>query len=189
MRNNNTLKITTMALGIAMNFIGGLIAISLKLPIYFDSLGTVITAFAFGPVAGIITGIISYIINWLVFDPCALYFIPAQILIGLISGILYKRGYFKKSKLVPLAIIIITIPVAFVSAMIAAYVFGGVTSAGSTLIVALLGSNGVSMVLGVFVTQIFTDLLDKIILVYIALAIIKALPQDIKLKFKNLNIN
>ena len=30
MRNNNTLKITIMALAIALNFIGGLIAISLK---------------------------------------------------------------------------------------------------------------------------------------------------------------
>ena len=42
MRNNNTLKITIMALAIALNFIGGLIAISLKLPIYFDSIGTVL---------------------------------------------------------------------------------------------------------------------------------------------------
>ena len=38
MRNNNTLKITIMALAIALNFVGGLIAILLNLPIYLIQL-------------------------------------------------------------------------------------------------------------------------------------------------------
>ena len=74
------------------------------------------------------------------------------------------------------------IPVSFVSACIAAYVFGGVTSAGSAIIVGILGNNGVSMVLGVFVTQIITDLLDKILIVYLVLAAIKVIPREIKNK-------
>ena len=38
------------------------------------------------------------------------------------------------------------------------------------------------MVLGVFVTQIVTDLLDKIVIVYLVLAAIKVMPRDIKNK-------
>ena len=98
MRNNNTLKITIMALAIALNFIGGLIAISLKLPIYFDSIGTVLVGFLFGVVPAILTGVVSYIVNYITFDPCALYFIPAQIIIALCSGIFYRRGLFNVRK-------------------------------------------------------------------------------------------
>ena len=184
MRNNNTLKITIMALAIALNFIGGLIAISLKLPIYFDSIGTVLVGFLFGVVPAILTGVVSYIVNYITFDPCALYFIPAQIIIALCSGIFYRRGLFNGKKSI-LGIILMAIPVSFVSACIAAYVFGGVTSAiiaGSAIIVGILGNNGISMVLGVFLTQIVTDLLDKILIVYLVLAAIKVIPRDIKNK-------
>ena len=181
MRNNNTLKITIMALAIALNFIGGLIAISLKLPIYFDSIGTVLVGFLFGVVPAILTGVVSYIVNYRTFDPCALYFIPAQIIIALCSGIFYRRGLFNGKKSI-LGIILMAIPVSFVSACIAAYVFGGVTSAGSAIIVGILGNNGISMVLGVFLTQIVTDLLDKILIVYLVLAAIKVIPRDIKNK-------
>lgn len=41
-------------------------------------------------------------------------------------------------------------------------------------IVGILGNNGISMVLGVFLTQIVTDLLDKILIVYLVLAAIKS---------------
>lgn len=181
MKKNNTLKVTMMALAIALNFIGGLIAITLKLPIYFDSIGTVLIGFLFGPLAAVITGVVSYIVNYITFDPCALYFIPAQIVVALCSGTFYKKGLFNGKKSI-IAIILMAIPVSFVSACIAAYVFGGVTSAGSSIIVGILGSNGVSMVLGVFVTQIVTDLLDKIVIVYMVLAAIKVMPKDIKRK-------
>ena len=69
----------------------------------------------------------------------------------------YKKGLFNGKKSI-LGIILMAIPVSFVSACIAAYVFGGVTTAGSAVIVGILGNNGVSMFLGVFVTQIVTDL-------------------------------
>ena len=39
------------------------------------------------------------------------------------------------------------------------------------------------MVLGVFVTQIVTDLLDKIVIVYLVLAAIKVMPRNYKLSF------
>lgn len=181
MKKNNTLKITMMALAIALNFVGGLIAISLKLPIYGDSIGTVLIGFLFGPAAAVITGIVSYIVNYITFDPCALYFIPAQIIVGLCSGIFYKKGLFTGKKSI-LGIIFMAIPVSLVSACIAAYVFGGVTTAGSAIIVGILGNNGVSMVLGVFVTQIVTDLLDKIFIVYLVLAAMKVIPKEIKRK-------
>ena len=181
MRNNNTLKITIMALAIALNFVGGLIAISLKLPIYFDSIGTVLVGFLFGPMAALLTGVVSYIVNYITFDPCALYFIPAQIIVALCSGMFYKKGLFNGKKSI-LGIILMAIPVSFVSVCIAAYVFVGVTTAGSAVIVGILGNNGVSMVLGVFVTQIVTDLLDKIVIVYLVLAAIKVMPRDIKNK-------
>ena len=107
---------------------------------------------------------------------CLILLIPAQIIVALCSGMFYKKGLFNGKKSI-LGIILMAIPVSFVSACIAAYVFGGVTTAGSAVIVGILGNNGVSMV-GALVTQIVTDLLDKIVIVYLVLAAIKVMPRD-----------
>ncbi len=45
-----------MALCIALNVVGANIALMLKLPLYLDSMGTVLAAAVFGPVGGLLTG-------------------------------------------------------------------------------------------------------------------------------------
>ena len=101
MKRNNTKKLVLISLCIGINVIGALIAVTLKLPIFLDTIGTFLIAFLFGPIAGIITGILSYLITTMTFDPYALYFIPSQITVGLLAGIIYKKGGFKKKAIMP----------------------------------------------------------------------------------------
>lgn len=42
MRSSKSLKLTIMGIGIALNIIGAFIALNLRLPIYLDSIGTII---------------------------------------------------------------------------------------------------------------------------------------------------
>ena len=63
MKRNNTKKLVLISLCIGINVIGALIAVTLKLPIFLDTIGTFLIAFLFGPIAGIITGILSYLIT------------------------------------------------------------------------------------------------------------------------------
>ena len=59
MKKNNTSKLVLISLCVGVNVIGALIAVALKLPIFLDTIGTFIVAFLFGPMAGVITGILS----------------------------------------------------------------------------------------------------------------------------------
>ncbi|MGL5086869.1 MAG: ECF transporter S component [Clostridium sp.] len=184
MRENKTFKITLMAMCVGFNIIGVFVALTLKLPIYFDTIGTFISAFLFGPIGGMITGIGSAVINGLTIDSFSLPFMPVQIVTGCLAGYLYKKGIFK-GKLIPLGLIIVSVSSAIVGAIIAAYLFGGITSAGSSIIVVYLKEAGMNTVTSVFVTQILTDLLDKVVVVSIAMYAIKLIPVSIKRKYLN----
>ena len=179
-KNNNT-RIIFMGLAIAINLIGGFIALSLKLPIYIDTIGTILVSILLGPISGAIVGGLSSIVNGITFDPISFYFIPVQLVFGISTGLLFKGGNFKGVKSI-LSIIVVTLLSSVTAAVIASFVFGGVTSSGSSIIVAILKNSGISIITSVFSTQIFTDLLDKAISFGAVFTIIKMLPLNIKSK-------
>lgn len=179
MKKNNTFKITAMALAVVINIVGAFIATTLKLPVFIDTIGTFLSAFLFGPLSGMLTGFTSSVINGVTFDPYSLYFMPVQIIIGLMAGICYKRGLFK-GKSILLGTVIVTIIGSIVSSFIAAFVFGGITSSGTSFVVMYLKETGINIVTSVFSTQILFDLLDKAIVVSLVLTLMKALPNEMK---------
>ena len=65
-----------MSIAVVINIVGAFIATTLKLPIFIDTIGTFLSAFLFGPVGGMLTGMVTSLINGLTFDPYSLYFIP-----------------------------------------------------------------------------------------------------------------
>ena len=86
MNTNRTLKLTTLALCGVINILGGTIALLLRLPVYLDSIGTVLAAALFGPAAGLVPGLISGLISGMTSDIYAFYYIPVQLVIGLVAG-------------------------------------------------------------------------------------------------------
>ena len=179
MKRSNTFKITIMSIAVVINIVGAFIATTLKLPIFIDTIGTFLSAFLFGPVGGMLTGMVTSLINGLTFDPYSLYFIPVQAIIGLMTGICYKKNLFK-GKFLILGIIITTVMGSIVASLISAFVFGGITSSGTSFIVMYLKEAGVNIVTSVFSTQILFDLIDMGITVLLVLTILKALPANIK---------
>lgn len=155
-------KITFMALCVAINSVSAWLAVVLKLPVYLDSIGTIMAGFSFGPAFGILTGIISAFANS-IGDPIAIYFMPTQIVVGLTSGIftfLKRDDFMSKLYLTPT----MSIPVAISSALIATYLFGTVTTAGSSYIVqALRAVMDLPDFVIVFIIQLITDYADKLI--------------------------
>ena len=180
MNRNNTNKTVLIALCICINIVGALISVSFKLPIFLDTIGTFTIGFLFGPIAGIITGILSYLITTITFDPYAIYFIPSQIVVGALSGYLYGKGAFKSKVKIVLSSIIIAISAATVAAIASAYVFGGITSSGNSIMVVYLNNLGLGLVPSVFITQILTEIADKLLIVFLVLNIIKVLPRGFK---------
>lgn len=155
-------KITFMALCIAINSVSAWFAVVLKLPVYLDSIGTIMAGFSFGPAFGILTGIISAFANS-IGDPIAIYFMPTQIVVGFTAGyfkFLKRDDIVSKLYLAPA----MSLPAAISSALIATYLFGTVTTAGSSYIVqalrAIMDISDFAIVLGV---QIITDYADKLL--------------------------
>lgn len=155
-------KITFMALCIAINSVSAWLAVVLKLPVYLDSIGTIMAGFSFGPAFGILTGIISAFANS-IGDPIAIYFMPTQIVVGFTAGyfkFLKRDDIVSKLYLAPA----MSLPAAVSSALIATYLFGTVTTAGSSYIVqalrAIMDISDFAIVLGV---QIITDYADKLL--------------------------
>ena len=86
MKKINVYSICFVALAAVLNIVGGTIALLLRLPIYLDSLGTMLTAALMGPLYGMIPGILSGVLSGCINDPYAFYYIPVQMIIGLITG-------------------------------------------------------------------------------------------------------
>ena len=157
-----------------INIIGGNLALVLRLPIYLDSIGTFLASALLGPVGGVLAGVVSGVISGITTDIYSLYFIPVQIVTGVAAGILFRTTLLKKWNIF-LGAFCVSIAGTIISACITAYVFGGVTSSGSSILVTLL-----NMVASAFVVQIVTDYADRLISIAIVVAVLAVLSNSMK---------
>lgn len=172
-------KMVLVGFGIALNIVGAFIALNLRLPIYMDSIGTIMIAYLLGPKYAVLTGLSGSIVSGISFDIYSLYFAPVQISTGLISGWVFQTNLIKGRK-IPLGVLLFALPTSFVSAVISAAVFGGITSSGSSYIVQVLSAINVPTVVSVFIVQVITDYIDKYIAVLLVIATAKLLPHSMK---------
>jgi len=99
-RDLTTAVLTLVPVAIAINIAVGSIAVALRLPIYLDSIGTVLVGALAGPWAGALTGILSNLI-WSILPipggagPTAAFFAPVAGVIGLMAGFWASRGVFQ----------------------------------------------------------------------------------------------
>lgn len=183
MKHLNTLNITVIALAAVINVVGGQLALVLKLPIYLDMMGTLLVALLLGPIYGMIPGLISGILLGVTMDVYALYFLPVQLITGFVAGCMFKTKWMTRGRGL-LGTWAITLPGTLVSATIAAFLFGGFTSSGSSVIVLLLRNLGFHEIASVFMVQVVTDYLDRIISITLVFFLVKALPNTLVKKIK-----
>ena len=170
MKNKSKIyKQCLLAFGVMLNIVGAMIAVQLKLPIYIDSIGTIFIGIFLGSKYGMLTGLLSSVVNGMTFDIYSLYYMPVQLLLGALSGTLLKFQLFTKKRLL-LAALWVAIPASLIGSIITAFVFGGITSSGTTYVIALLHQSGLSLTMSCFIVQVFTDYVDKLVvlaLIYI----------------------
>ncbi|MDD6195316.1 ECF transporter S component [[Clostridium] aminophilum] len=165
-------EICLIALAICINYAGGQLALLLRLPIYLDSMGTILIACIYGPVTGLLTPLISGMLMALTGDIYSLYFAPVGMILGLTAGIVLRNNSSFGWKLV-LSAFLITIPGTIVSSVINAVLFGGITSSGSTVLVQALSHTPLGLTGSIFAVQILTDFLDRVISLYAVMAVLR----------------
>jgi energy-coupling factor transport system substrate-specific component len=184
----STLTIALIAIAIVLNIALGQVVSLLKLPIFLDSIGTVLVALLAGPWAGALTGLLTNLIWGLISDPSAAAFAPVALVIGLVAGLCAKYGLFRKWWQAILSGVIITVALSIIAIPIRVYMFGGVTGSGADFIVAYLLATGKDLFSAVLITVITDNLIDKVVTALLAWAIVKGLPRRFSTRFSRASL-
>ena len=177
--NTNIRKLTIIALAVAVNIAGSKIALALSLPIFLDSIGTMLSAIVVGPVAGLATALVGGLINGALGDIYSIYFAPSGMLMGLIAGLLFHNKKIPKPSVI-WRCALVTVPASAVSALIETILFDGITSAVvTTLIIQTLSKTSMKLFGSAFLTQAVTDYVDKFIAIVLMLVLVKRLPYEL----------
>ena len=177
------LRLTAAAFCIVLNMAGAYLALLFRLPVYLDSLGTVLAGALMGPWYGLAAGLGSGILTGITSDIYALYFAPVGMITGVMSGLLHRAGLMKGWKMAA-GVVLLTLPGTLVSSCISAFLFGGVTSSGSSLLVQILHHMGWNLTASVFAVQILTDLADRLISAVFTAAGMSCLGSELRRRLK-----
>ncbi len=182
-------RMTSMALvlipvGIAINYVGKSLAQSVGLPLYLDSIGTILTAAIAGPWVGAIAGALTNVVYGLTVRPTAIPFGIVNGAVGIVAGYLAIYGWFNKVWKAALSGVLLAVIGSVISAPITVYLFGGITGSGSSAVTAYFLATGHKILSAVLRTEFLVSPLDKAISAVIAYFIIKSLPERFKVHFQ-----
>mgnify|MGYP002798266184 FL=1 len=173
------LQMCFLALAAVLNIAGANIALLLRIPLYLDTLGTFLSAMLFGPFYGMIPGLLSGLLTGFTTDIYSLFYLPVQLVTALAAGFLFYEKSFKTGKyLILLYAVAVTVPGTIVSASITAFLFGGITSSGSSILVQLLHHTGLNLTASVFCVQLLTDYLDRAVMLCLSVLVLGVLPTS-----------
>ena len=166
-----------VAFCIALNLTALQITAALQLPLYLDSIGTILVAVLVGPWSAIICGSTANLLAAAFGRPSMIFFIPVVAVIGAFTGFLAKKGWFRKWYLVVIGGLLQGVLAAIVSAPISAYLFGGVMMAGTDFLVLYFRSVGNNLLNSVIYQGLASDPVDKLVSFLIVFFLTKNLPQ------------
>ncbi|MEK6755547.1 MAG: hypothetical protein AABZ02_05275, partial [Bacteroidota bacterium] len=166
-----------VAFCIALNLTVGQITALLKIPIYLDSIGTVLVAVLVGPWSAVICGSFANLLASAFGHPSMMFFIPVVVVIGAFTGYLARRGWFRRWYLVVPGGILQGVLAAIVSAPISAYLFSGMMMAGTDFLVIYFRSMGNTLLNSVFYQGLASDPVDKLVTYLLVFFLTRSLPR------------
>ncbi|MCZ7536074.1 MAG: ECF transporter S component [Acidimicrobiia bacterium] len=155
-------------IGVTINIVGGLIVNLLHLPVYLDTIGTVLVAVLAGPWVGATTGAASNIILGLVVRPTLLPYTITTVTVGLVAGYMAKAGFFQRFWKVVVVGIVLVFAATFTVAPTTAIFFGGATGGGADIIRGTILATGEKLMAAMFRAEFLLQPVDKITVVVIA---------------------
>lgn len=176
----STAALVLIPAAVGINYIGKLFAGVLKLPLWLDSIGTILASMLAGPIIGAIAGAINNIIYGLTVDPISFVYGISSLFIGLVAGMMAYKGWiasWTKAVVVGLAVGLTAV---VVSTPINVAFWGGQTGNlwGDALFATVMANTG-SVWLASFLDELVVDLPDKVITVLISYAIFRGLPKNL----------
>ena len=174
----STATMTLIPAAVGINYVAKAFAEGLKLPVWLGTLGTFLASMLAGPVAGAISGFINNVIYGLTLSPVSTVYAITSIGIGIAVGVLHVKGWFSSAKKVFVSAIIIAIVSAVISTPLNVIFWGGQTGIpwGDSIFAAMI-ANHIPVWISSFTDEFILDILDKVVVAYLAFFIYRQLPQ------------
>ena len=186
-----SLNFTTAALvlipaAIGINYLGKLFAGLLKLPLWLDSIGTVLASMLAGPIIGAIAGIVNNIIYGFTADPISFVYAITSAVIGLVVGIMAYKGWIANVGKALVLGLVVGLIAAIVSTPLNIMFWGGQTGNiwGDALFASMMAQD-MPLWFASFADSIVVDVPDKMATVLISFLLFKGLPKNLTLMYDN----
>ncbi|WPF66982.1 MULTISPECIES: ECF transporter S component [unclassified Corynebacterium] len=169
--------ISLIPVALVLNIVVGEIVGSVGIPLYLDSLGTVLVAALAGPLVGLATGTLSSVV-WGLINPAALPFAAASALVGGLAGwLLNNKKVVRTWWATALSGALVGIICGMIAAPVAAFVYGGTAGVGTGALVSAFRAMGNSLLGSVTLQSFISDPLDKILVFLLVRQAVMALPK------------
>src|SRR5699024_367298 len=179
------LKLSTAAIvlipaAIGINYLGKLFAGLLKLPLWLDSIGTVLAAMLAGPIIGAASGIINNLIYGVTVDPISTVYAITGGVIGLVVGMMAYKGWIATIKKANVIGLVVGFVAAIVSTPLVIIFWGGQSgNVCGDAFYAYLISMDLPVWIASFGDSIVVDVPDKVATVIISYLIFRGLPNTL----------
>ncbi len=175
----NAFEAGLIAFGAALNVSIGYLVSIIKLPLYLDSIGTILISVLCGWKFGVVAGLSALVIFTLTAVPTFIAYAGSVIVIAVGSAVLARVGFLKSVKATILGGLLIGLAASAASVPVTTFLYGGVSLAGSDAITTLFKATGMPVWKSVLLGSLATDPIDKIITSLICLTLIRSLPSHI----------
>lgn len=186
---NQTQKFTKLTIflipiGIAVNVVGGQLAVLLKLPLFLDSIGTFVVGALCGWAPGLLVGLGCGLINAISL-PTLLPYTLIGMLFGVLASFLARKGMFSAFWKAIINGVLVGFIGTCIAVPITATLYGGFVGTGASVIVTTLMAAGWDVLPATFVSELSSELLDKVICLIIIYFVLKAMPARFVVKLPN----
>lgn len=178
--NLSTAAFVLIPAAIGINYLGKLFASLLRLPLWLDSIGTVLASMLAGPIIGAVSGIINNLIFGLTADPIATVYAVTSGAIGLTVGIMAYKGWVSSVQRALVIGLVTGVVAAIVSTPLNLIFWGGQTgNIWGDAFYTFLITNNLPQWLASFGNSIVVDIPDKVVTVLISYLIFRGLPKSL----------
>lgn len=168
-----------MIIGVLLNVLPAYLVWKLKVPLYLDTTGTVLTAALCGAFPGIVTASISNVVAGL-FNGVSPYFVIINVCIAICVGWFSRLKKYKKKRMALLLILILAIISGGIGIMFQWLLLDGPQFADvQETAKALFTSDGAGYFMGALCINIGLNFVDKTITTLIALLAIRLMPKQL----------
>lgn len=179
------LALTFIPLAIAINVGIGAVVKALNLPLYVDSVGTVLSTLLLGWRIGAVVGVLGFIVTAIIINPFAIYFVATQVAIALYVHFVGKKGGFKTILRTILSGIGLGFVAAVVSAPVIILVFQGATGNGAALVTSFFAKMGNQIIKSIFLSGFSIEPIDKALQCLLSFFILTGIPKNLLQNFRS----